>query len=200
MSFTKPMRALSALVLSCSALAAQASVQLLTSPSDITTTYLVDFESTINTPEIVFSSAAAFGTASSWTTNVTPSGMQGLSQSRLNGPLTATFNAPVRQAGFYFGNDDFGLDFAVEVTAYGASGVLGTVSLSVNRNDHADQFIGLQSDSLITQISIAYQRPQAEELSVYIDDFRVGAVPEPSTWLLGSLGVAGMLLSRRRRA
>jgi hypothetical protein len=46
MSFTKPMRALSALVLSCSALAAQASVQLLTSPSDITTTYLVDFEST----------------------------------------------------------------------------------------------------------------------------------------------------------
>jgi len=182
--------------------AAQAGVQLLTDPSQMTTDVLVDFESGIpTTGPVTFSPAAQIGLAGSWADNVTPSGSNGLTIALESSPLVATFSQPMQAVGFYFGNDDFGLAFDVTMSAYDAHGLVGSVSLPVNRNDRADQFIGLISDTALSYVEISYQRPQAQSLSVYIDDFRATtAVPEPGTMLLAGFGLATLALLKRRRA
>lgn len=192
---------LTAIALSFSSGTSQAAVQIVTSPDAFLPDGVVDFEAGLpSSGPVVFSSSATLGDASVWTGSVTSSGSYGVVQSVSNGPLVATFSVPVKAVGFLFGNDDFGYTFDVVLSAYQGANLLGQVSLGVNRNDFADQFLGLISDIDITAVEIAYQRPQAEQLSVFVDDFRfAAAVPEPSTLSLGALGLALVAASVRKR-
>jgi hypothetical protein len=192
--------ALTALSLSFASVSGHAAVQIINSPDAFLADQVIDFESGIPASgSVVFSATAELGQSSMWTDNVTPSGRYGIVQAVTNGPLIASFSAPMSAVGFYFGNDDFGYSFDVILKAYQGSDLVGSVSRSVNRNDYADQFLGLISDVSFTSVTIEYQRPAAQQLSVYVDDFRfAAAVPEPSALMLGAVGLALLAVSKRR--
>jgi len=79
---------------------------------------------------------------------------------------------------------------------------LGSITVAANRNDFADQFIGLRSDTAFRFVNISYQRPNAQELSVYIDDFGRSdyTVPEPGTSLLLLSGLGIVFALRKQRS
>lgn len=79
---------------------------------------------------------------------------------------------------------------------------LGSVSLQSNANDFADQFLGLRSDTAFNRIEVTYSRPDAQQLSVYIDDLYLGdgvRVQEPAALSLLGLGLLGLGFARRRK-
>lgn len=78
----------------------------------------------------------------------------------------------------YFGNDDFGLIFDAKLAVFDLMGLmLGSVVVTSNGNDYADQFIGLRSDTPFRLVSLSYARPDAGALSLYVDNFMVGITP-----------------------
>ena len=103
----------------------------------------------------------------------------------------------VREVGAFFGNDRGPAAFdSLTLSAFGVSGeLLGSVSVTSNRNGNADQFIGLRSDTPFVRARFEHS---ARDYGVGIDDFSFGAVPEP-----GGVAVAGCvalsLLARPRR-
>jgi hypothetical protein len=191
-----------AYALSVTALGANAAVTQLGSPADIATSYLNDFESVVDAGPATFDSTAFRITAAAATDSVTPSGSYGLFHYIDNGPLNVQLSAKYNSVGFYVGNDDFGYAFDAILTVFDGETNLGTVTLAVNRNDYADQFLGLSSSLAFNRVQISYQRPEAHLLAVYIDDFRLGAptpVPEPGTYALMLMGLAAMGAVARRR-
>ncbi|MGI9451012.1 MAG: PEP-CTERM sorting domain-containing protein, partial [Geminicoccaceae bacterium] len=65
-------------------------------------------------------------------------------------------------------------------------------------------FLGLRSDTAIRRADVRYQRPDAANLTVAIDDFTIGtngsiAVPEPATLSLLAIGAMALGASARRR-
>ena len=167
------------------------------SPGEMTSpTLLNDFETLKDNADITFDATATLAPASGWTSGVTPSGRSGLGDFIEGEPLDATLTTPAYEVGMWFGNDDFGLVFDAILEVFAGATPLGSVSLESNANDFADQFIGLRSNMAFDKVRIAYERPEAEQLAIYIDDFYVG-VPEPSTLILVGLGLLGMA-SRRR--
>ena len=178
-----------------------ATITQLTAYGQLTPPVLLNnFEVSKNTAWVTFDASATLDFASTWSGGVTPSGVQGLVESAGNEPLTASLTADAFEVGLTFGNDDFGLAFNAILRVYDAGNVLlGTVTVAANRNDFADQFIGLRSDVGFRRVDISFQRPEAGNLTVYIDDFAVSnqtAIPEPVSLLLVGAGLAG--LARRR--
>jgi hypothetical protein len=163
------------------------------------TTFTHDFEgetvnaAPANTAQFTFEPTSKLVPASLWTDSVTPSGTQGLVEAVDVEPMTIAFNSPVHEVGAFFGNDDFDLTFQVVLEIFdAANSSLGSVQVAANSNDFADQYIGVRSDTAIKSAAFYYQRPNAGELSVYIDDLKVGvAVPEPTGLLLV---LSGMLI------
>lgn len=162
-----------------------------------------DFEGpSKNTANITFDATAQFGTAASWAGSVTSSGVRGLVEHVSNEPLTATLAVDAFEVGMFFGNDDFNLPFDAILSVFDAGNtLLGTVSVPANRNDFADQFIGLHSDTAFRSVSVSYQRPNAQQLSIYVDDFTIGTnpVPEPASIALLATGLLGFAFRGRRR-
>lgn len=182
-------------------LLATASMQLSSTASAATITQLYSpFAGCLNNFELnktdcaTFDASSTIVTAFLWTDSVTPSGSFGLVEAKEDVPLRATFGAS-NVVGMYFGNDDFNLIVDVKLSVFDSSNVLlGSVFVSANSNDWADQFIGLSSDTFFTSAEISYARPNAGILSVYIDDFRVGSadVPEPSSIALIAMALLSL--------
>ena len=153
----------------------------LLSPGEMTSPTLInDFETVKDNADVTFNATSTLITASAATEGVTPSGLRGLSEEDENEPLTAILASPAFEIGMWFGNDDFGLVFNAVLEVFAGAASLGSVSLPSNANDYADQFIGLRSNMAFDEVRISYERPAAEGLSIYIDDFYVG-VPEPAS-------------------
>lgn len=170
------------------------------------TTYTNDFETAINLPQFTFDATAELELATILSFGVTSSGVQGLKEfdnlTNPNGPLNVTFTAPVHEVGMFFGNDDFSFQFNAILEIFDAANIsLGNVQVAVNRNDFVDQYIGVRSDTPIKYATISYQRSQAQQLAVFIDDFKIGTIPEPTGAVLisaGILSLAAGIRSRRR--
>jgi hypothetical protein len=184
--------------------AANATIMQLSSPAQISTSYLNTFESGINSGPVTFGASASLMPASSAAGGVTPSGTQGLwlVPTPLTAPLVATLSSKYNAIGLIFGNDDFGLVFDAILTVYDGAANLGSVIVTSNANDFADQFIGLSSTVAFDRVEISYERPEAQSLGIYLDDFRLGApatVPEPASLALLGVGFAGLAAMRRRK-
>jgi hypothetical protein len=152
-----------------------------------------------NTPQFTFEGTAKLGLAQAWTAGNTPSGRMGLVEDVANEPLRIVFTTPVHEVGMYFGNDDFGRLFYATLELFDAGDVsLGAVQVRSNGNDFADQFIGARSGVAAKSAAIYYERPNAQLLSVYIDDLTVGGlVPEPSGIALAACGILGLATGAR---
>ena len=116
----------------------------------------------------------------------------------------ATFTSGVYQVGLYFGNDDLCCvgGFTATLYAYDSLNVLiGSVSVVANMNDNADQFLGIQTDTLIYKTMLDYGAGNPALWGV-IDDFSYGGnslVPEPATLALIGLGLAAFGFRTRRK-
>ncbi|MEJ6389758.1 VPLPA-CTERM sorting domain-containing protein [Gymnodinialimonas sp. 2307UL20-7] len=106
----------------------------------------------------------------------------------------------------FFGNDDFNYIFDAVLEVFDINNApLGSVRVGANRNDFADQFIGLRSDTAIGYGAIHYSQPGARNLRITIDDLTIGAdappavIPLPASLPLLLAGIAGLGLWRRRR-
>ena len=170
------------------------------------TTHTNDFETTINLPQFTFDATAQLELAAILSGGTTSSGAKGLkefnNQTNPDGPLNVTFTSPVHEIGMFFGNDDFNFHFDAILEVFNAASVsLGKIQVPVNRNDFVDQYLGVRSDTPIKYAAISYQRPQAQQLAVYIDDFTIGTaiVPEPTSAAIASLLILAAGLRRHRR-
>lgn len=187
------------------AIKSEATVILLNNPAAYSGSIVAldNFEGSVNVPGITFDGTAALGTAAAWTGGVTPSGQWGLTEAVGDEPLRATLGSDAYEVGMFFGNDDFGLTFNAMLEVFdAANNSLGSVIVAANRNDYADQFIGLRSSTAFRYVNISYQRPNAQLLSVYIDDFSFTdyvPIPEPSTAALLSVCAVGTFVLKRWR-
>ncbi len=157
-----------------------------------------------NSPGITFDNTAGIFQADLVTGNVTPSGNLGVGETADSEPLRIAFSDDRYEIGAWFGNDDFGLAFLAILEIFDAgNNSLGSVTVAANRNDFADQFIGLRSDTPFRFAEFRYQRPQAGDLLVYIDDLYLDPVevivPEPGSIGLAMTGLGVAFALRRRR-
>jgi hypothetical protein len=113
-----------------------------------------------------------------------------------------TFVRPAQSVGMYFGNDELccGVTeaFSAYLDIYGSSGLLDTIGVQANMNDFVDQFIGFNSDTPVTSVTIRYGSGSDVELYHYIDDFQF-SIPEPSTFILFAFALLSLCASRRTR-
>ncbi len=169
---------------------------------------LETFESGITTPGVIYSASGGVSQAYApvYASSVTPSGSYGLSNTSLSSfapPLTLSFAVPTSSVGMYFGNDDSCCvsAFSAFLDIFGVGGLLGTISVSANMNDFADQFLGFTSDQLVDSVTLRYATDSGAGISnvglfLYIDDVRFNVanatVPEPAIWTLLGIGLLGL--------
>ena len=138
----------------------------------------------------------------------TPSGVSGMGTITAPDSITIDFALPASAVGFWFGNDSTccSAGFDANLDIYGASGLLGTISVTANMNDFADQFIGFNSDLSVTSVTLRFGTGSDVSLAQYIDDLyfndaaaaSVGA-PEPASLLLLGAGAAVLGFRGRRK-
>ena len=181
----------------------------LTTPSEIRATSIFsnDFETSLNTAEILLENTAERFSARNVTRGVTSSGRFVATERRADAPMRFSFNVagPVFEIGLFFGNDDFNYRFDAVLEVFDLDdSSLGSVSVAANRNDFADQFIGLRSDTAIGWGALHYTQPGARNLRMTIDDLTIGAgvpaavVPLPASVSFLLAGLVGLGLFRRR--
>lgn len=119
----------------------------------------------------------------------------------------ANFSTGVYQVGMYFGNDDrcCTSGFTATLSAYDSlDNLIGAVSVVANMNDSADQFLGIQTDTLIFKTILDYGTANPSLWGV-IDDFSyggnsLGTVPEPASFALLAFGLICVAASRKRKS
>lgn len=137
---------------------------------------------------------------------VTPSGVSGLGSITAPASITIDFALPASAVGLWFGNDSTccSAGFDANLDIFGASGLLGTISVTANMNDFADQFIGFNSDQSVTSVTLRFGNGSDVFLVEYIDDVYFNdaasasvSTPEPASLLL--LGAGALVLGFRDR-
>jgi hypothetical protein len=195
---TQSISLIAALTASTFAFNVNAAITQLTSPAQINTAYLNDFETGINSGPAIFNHAQIFNSSQA-STYVTSSGIYGLGNYRTD-PIEALLSTPYTAVGLYFGNDDLGFDFYATLEVFSGAYSLGSVAVAANKNDYVDQFIGLSSTTAFDRVTISYTT--GEQLYVFIDDFNLGSpsvVPVPAAaWLFGS-GLLGLIGIGKRK-
>jgi hypothetical protein len=161
---------------------------------------LEDFEDNAAEPGVTYSSSNTIMRTFACTIIadcVTPSGTWGLTTGS-GSAIKLTFSSPASSVGLFFGNDDSSVSTAF-MDIFGTSGLLGTISIAANMNDFADQFIGFNSNEMVTSAQIRFDTGSV----IYIDDVRFNdaqVVPlPPALWLFGS-GLLGLVGIARRKA
>jgi hypothetical protein len=156
----------------------------------------------VNLEPFTFEPSSQLGSAFFWTDSVTSSGTQGLVEPADTTPLPLkfVFSSPVREVGMFFGNDDFFRVFNARLELFDAADVsLGSVTVRSNGNDQADQYIGARSSAAAKSATISYDQPNAQLLTVYVDDLKVGLIPEPASGALALSSCLGLAISVRLR-
>jgi hypothetical protein len=173
-----------------STLPATATVFQATSPADLNQTPYTfeNYEDDLLEPGIVYTCTpspcqrrAAFGAVR----GVTPSGTWGYSTAT-SAPYRMYFDfvSPVSSFGLWFGNDETCCTAGFEAKLHLFNGVnfIGTVSVTANLNDYADQFVGFTSDESITRVQLIYDDGDTYvSLVPYIDDLYFNVAPPTAT-------------------
>jgi len=151
-------------------------------------------------------SNADFTVAEPYVVSKSNSGVGGINPSGARGvfvdkplPLIGLLSAENYGVGMWFGNDDYNLEFDAILEVFAGSDLLGEVRVAANRNDYADQFIGLSSDMAFDRFHLTYERPQAQRLGIWIDDLYLqrSPIPLPGTLFLVILSLIGLGTVRR---
>jgi hypothetical protein len=143
-----------------------------------------DFEDNTFEPSVTYSASTGVRriTASSASGGVTPSGSWGFSTNSAPDPISLTFDlgTPASSVGMWFGNDDTccSMGFVASLDVFDAGGLIGTISLTANMNDFADQFLGFNSDELVTSVTLRYGSGSDVGLFHYIDDVYFNVAPQ----------------------
>jgi len=204
---------------------AQAAVQghnSLASFNSATATYqpvtLFDFDTTgvslNNTFWTVSGSIAAGGSpkvvsgSGLWTTSGTSflgsADAGNLGQFSSGDTLTFTLNQPIHAFSLYIitGGDVVPGDLTLQANGHSVSNGLLTEALSDGRGSYA-HFLGLVADNVSEGFSTVSLSSNGDFFFVFAaDDVRIAslsAVPEPAGILLGALGLAGLMTSKRKR-
>ncbi len=140
-----------------------------------------DFEDDIFEPGATYSASSGIQRvpADVASDGVTPSGLWGLSTNSFPNPITVTFDEPASSVGMWFGNDDTCCTpgFFANLDIFGPGGFIGTISVEANMNDWADQFIGFNSNEMVTSVTIRYGTGADVGLFHYIDDVYFASAP-----------------------
>jgi len=163
-----------------------------------------DFQSSTITSD----AGGGISTSVNYTTNSSFASNSGDNGAGSSGPMEfSEFSA--YEVGMMFGNDQACCGssgfFDVTLTVFDGLTLLGSVVVSSNGNDLADQFIGLGSDAAFNKVTLSYGDGSAS-LTRFINRIDIGydaisSVPiPPALWLFGSglLGLVGM--ARRKKA
>ena len=158
-----------------------------------------DFTSTVRVSETGFDIA----TSGAWNTNGSPAYNENgvvAGVARWPESLEFTFTG-ANEIGMLFGNDQdpYGAFFDATLSVFAGATFIGSVVVASNGNDLTDQFIGLRSDTAFTRASLDYVTSGASKFIGRLD-LGLVSVPEPGTLVLLGLGLAGLGLSRRRKA
>jgi hypothetical protein len=70
------------------------------------------------------------------------------------------------------------MGFVASLDVFDAGGLIGTISLTANMNDFADQFLGFNSDELVTSVTLRYGSGSDVGLFHYIDDVYFNVAPQ----------------------
>lgn len=190
---------------------AQAAIIQVFNPSELTGSPFTveDFEDNIFQPGASYAANSQLRRFSSnaASSGVTSSGRFGLGTQRFPDQITISFAQPASSVGLWFGNDDqcCSTGFTTFLDIFNANGLLDSINVEVNLNDFTDQFIGFNSNELVTQVRIRYGVDSDVELHPYIDDVhyniaQVKPVPEPIN-ILGLLmfGSLGLTFQRKNK-
>jgi len=120
----------------------QAAIIPVLSPALMTTTYLNDFETVLNSGPVTFNPGANRLTKANAGNPGTSSGAWGMA-SPAGQPITATLSSTFNAVGLVFGNDDLccAPGFSAVLSVYSGVNFLGSVQVAANMNDAPDQFI-----------------------------------------------------------
>lgn len=101
--------------------------------------------------------------------------------------------------GLFYGTDVNGVLASGTVTLFATDISGATFTRTVTGTDTM-AFIGLTSDTALASLVVSTAQPVDGPLWPTIDNLTlaVAAVPEPGTWLLMAIGLAGMAIMRRR--
>jgi hypothetical protein len=151
-----------------------------------------DFEDSWLIPGVTYSSnsGVTLETSLNATSGVTTSGFWGLTTFNYPEPITMTFNRPTKAVGMYFGNDDPSISYGFNayLDVYGSSGLQDTIVVEANMNDYVDQFLGFNSDTPVTSVTLRYSPLRDADLNQFIDDVQF-AIPEPAGLVLALVAV-----------
>lgn len=124
--------------------------------------------------------------------NTTGQSLKNTYNSDAFGLLTITFGAPTTSFGFNWG----AADTVWTLSAYDASNnLLGSRSLTATGPSNAGEFYGLALGAGAAYATISGDHGDY----VFVDNFTVGAVPEPETYALMVLGLVGLAAVKRGR-
>ena len=169
-----------------SAMAASGGIVQVFDPSELTggPFTIEDFEDDIFEPGATYTAITGVLRIGAGLDGQTPSGVWGLSTDNFPDPITITFGVPASSVGLWFGNDDIccAQSFFANLDIFGPGGLIGTISVNANMNDFADQFIGFNSDELVTSVTIRYGAGFDVALFTYIDDVYFNIPTEICPW------------------
>ncbi|MBN8988325.1 MAG: PEP-CTERM sorting domain-containing protein [Rhizobiales bacterium] len=145
----------------------------------------------------------------------TASGLGGIITNQFNSFTGTSLGASQNGAQFFFGNEGFTVTFASAVTAFGLfanvnlgtsfvlSTTAGSLAQTINAYDTSTfGFFGITSATPFSSATFTSQNA-ISTFNIPEIEFRVAAVPEPSTWammILGFVGVGFMAYRRKSKS